>query len=363
MKFLIVGLLILGLGSVKTEPDQSDETKKGKMFSLFSVVTFPNSQCTTKSDKTMYGTCFTASECGTKGGSADGNCAAGFGVCCTFSTSTCGKAITQNCSYISNPSYPSTYTTTGSCSHAVTPVNSDICQIRLDFDNFDITEVTTTGVCTDSFTITGPSGQNPHVLCGTLTNSHIYVENARSTTATTLSFTIATGGTWKIKIAQIECSSTSRAYPDCDQFITGVTGTVSSYNWANVQLKNKFYTHCIRKEAGYCGIQYTQAVPATSPDSFQTHTAQLNGAVTTATLGYITLPGCITGNGGCDYAGIALIDSKVTTQTEPGTVLAANHMFRIDHTQNNVAQTVVGFKLQYVQIPCGGVIAEVISDH
>ena len=29
MKFLIVGLLILGLGSVKTEPDQSDETKKG----------------------------------------------------------------------------------------------------------------------------------------------------------------------------------------------------------------------------------------------------------------------------------------------------------------------------------------------
>ena len=46
---------------------------------------FPFSQCTTKSDTTMYGTCFTASECGTKGGSADGNCAAGFGVCCTFS--------------------------------------------------------------------------------------------------------------------------------------------------------------------------------------------------------------------------------------------------------------------------------------
>ena len=27
-------------------------------------------------------TCFTASECSSKGGSAQGNCAAGFGVCC-----------------------------------------------------------------------------------------------------------------------------------------------------------------------------------------------------------------------------------------------------------------------------------------
>ena len=43
--------------------------------------------------------------------------------------------------------------------------------MRLDFDNFDITE-TTAGVCTDSFAMTGPSGQNPLNLCGTLTNQH-----------------------------------------------------------------------------------------------------------------------------------------------------------------------------------------------
>ena len=48
---------------------------------------------------------------------------------------------------------------------------SDICQMRLDFDNFDITE-TTAGVCTDSFAMTGPSGQNPLNLCGTLTGAH-----------------------------------------------------------------------------------------------------------------------------------------------------------------------------------------------
>ncbi len=35
------------------------------------------SQCVTKSDNTMKGTCFTSTECTSKGGVADGNCAAG----------------------------------------------------------------------------------------------------------------------------------------------------------------------------------------------------------------------------------------------------------------------------------------------
>ena len=61
-----------------------------------------------------------------------------------------------------------------------------------------------------------------------------------------------TGGTWKIKVAQIECSSLARAYPDCDQFVTGASGTISSYNWANVQLRAKDYQHCIRREQGIC---------------------------------------------------------------------------------------------------------------
>ena len=47
----------------------------------------------------------------------------------------------------------------------------DICQLRLDFDNFDITE-TTAGVCTDSLGFTTPSSQNPQDLCGTLTGLH-----------------------------------------------------------------------------------------------------------------------------------------------------------------------------------------------
>ena len=53
-------------------------------FSLFSIVQFPNQQCTASSSSTTYGTCYTSSECTSKGGSSDGNCAAGFGVCCKY---------------------------------------------------------------------------------------------------------------------------------------------------------------------------------------------------------------------------------------------------------------------------------------
>ena len=51
-------------------------------FSLFSVVTFPNDECTTVMDTTMRGLCITAEECTDQGGTASGNCASGFGVCC-----------------------------------------------------------------------------------------------------------------------------------------------------------------------------------------------------------------------------------------------------------------------------------------
>ena len=39
--------------------------------------TFFPSACTSKSDSTMKGTCYTASECASKGGTTGGNCAAG----------------------------------------------------------------------------------------------------------------------------------------------------------------------------------------------------------------------------------------------------------------------------------------------
>ena len=47
-----------------------------------------------------------------------------FGVCCVFMTSTCGAAISVNCSYIKNPGFPSAFTSTSSCSYTINKCDS-----------------------------------------------------------------------------------------------------------------------------------------------------------------------------------------------------------------------------------------------
>ena len=42
------------------------------------------------------------------------------------SLSSCGSSVSQNCTYIQNPSYPTSYTTTGTCAFSVTPLSSGI---------------------------------------------------------------------------------------------------------------------------------------------------------------------------------------------------------------------------------------------
>merc|ERR1712241_1475941 len=103
-----------------------------RQFSLFSIVTFKNDECTAVSTSGLKGVCMTSTEC-SSAGTADGNCASAFGVCCIIKVSTCGGSATKNASYIENPSYPSSYSTTGDCSYTVTRCSTDICQVRLDF--------------------------------------------------------------------------------------------------------------------------------------------------------------------------------------------------------------------------------------
>ena len=98
----------------------------------------------------------------------------------------------------------------------------------------------------------------------------VYFETGSATTATTLAFTIATtgGGSWRIKITQIECQNKARAPFDCAQYFTGAGGSFKSYNFAGgVQLQNIQYTICIRQELGFCGIEY-RTQDGTSPDTF-----------------------------------------------------------------------------------------------
>ena len=90
-------------------------------FSLFHVVQFPNTDCVTSGGS--QGTCYTSSECLSRGGTSDGGCASGFGVCCSF-VNECDSNTSQNGTYFISPSsVPSV------CSLMITPLNNQICQV------------------------------------------------------------------------------------------------------------------------------------------------------------------------------------------------------------------------------------------
>merc|ERR1712227_509836 len=157
-------LAVLGVLAVSTigSTNNITDSRHGKAFSLFSIVQFPNQQCTASSSTSTYGTCYTSSECTSKGGSSDGNCAAGFGVCCVITTSTCSTTISTNTTYIRNPNYPSSYTpsSTGSCAYTISKISDDICQLRLDFQTFSGFATTTPiGACSDYMTAAGQTGK------------------------------------------------------------------------------------------------------------------------------------------------------------------------------------------------------------
>jgi len=81
---------------------EGNRDREGKLFSVFQIVKFNNDACTAV-DGTM-GTCYTDSECTTKGGEERGNCASGFGVCCVNVIDNCATSptVALNNSYIQN---------------------------------------------------------------------------------------------------------------------------------------------------------------------------------------------------------------------------------------------------------------------
>merc|ERR1712183_827860 len=303
----VLGLLLAALTlslSLATEqqPSNTQDERAGKAFSLFSIVQFPNQQCTGASSSTTYGTCYTSSECSAKGGSADGNCAAGFGVCCVIYTTTCGTSISTNTTCIRNPGHPSSYTASSAstCTYTFNKVSDDICQLRLDFQTFTgFVTVTTVGACSDKLTMAGQTGVNPPSICGTNTGYHMYTEfGATSTDSITMTLTYGSSGlttakTFNILARQISCTASYKAPTDCTQYFTGVAGNVRSYSYGQL-LKSQYYTNCIRTEAGYCAIQWKES-STTSPDPFDIvattpATAAAGGSTFLCTSGFVAIP-------------------------------------------------------------------------
>jgi len=353
------------------DTDSKINNRTDRAFSLFSIVQFPNADCTSSSSTTTYGTCYTATECSDAGGSADGNCAAGFGVCCIITTSTCGSTISTNTSYIRNPNYPSSYTpsSTGTCTFTINKCSADVCQVRLDFQTLSGFDETG-GVCSDKLAIEGQTGSDPPTVCGTTTGQHMYAEIG-ATSSDTATVTLTYGSTsaaktWNVLVRQISCDATWKAPTDCTQYYTGVSGTIQSYGFPGGQLlQSMYYDNCIRTEAGYCSIQYKETT-GTTPDSFDFFPNIAANAETTqgtCSVSYVYIPG-LSPDG---------IQPLPATSPESFIDQSCGQVFGIDGTAVSLAlvsakqpfvvgvytdttttltSPTTGFSLDYTQLPC-----------
>jgi len=256
----------------------AEQERNDRMFSLFSVVQFKNDPCTSNdkisSASTTYrnGTCVTSSECIERSGSAKGNCAAGFGVCCIkIIDDDDNTDINYNDTYIQNPDYPNSYGEEGTITYKVNKLDSTICFLRLDFELFDLiaTPVAAgnTQLCSGGDYIqvsnTG-SGLTYPAMCGNLAGQHMYVsigsDDSDSADIKIATPTEANGETrkWEIKVAQIPCFSDYSPPEGCTQWFTEPSGTISDWSGADNVLQDSLdYKVCVRQNMGYCCVEYT----------------------------------------------------------------------------------------------------------
>jgi len=233
-----------------------------RLLNVFTIVKFPNDACNATGGN-YYGTCYTATECTALGGTASGTCASGFGVCCTL-TGRCGGSTSVNNTYFAADGSESS-----PCSFKVCKASDDICQIRLGFDLFSISQPQTEASAVNTVpnartqcqraTFTANSdGPSPPTICGTNTGYHMILE-ARDD-CNTLTFTWSSGEAkdWNIHVSQILCSDPFKPPDGCTQYFTGVSGNIYSYNYqGGIHLANQDYNNCIRQEYGYCYIAYS----------------------------------------------------------------------------------------------------------
>ena len=116
-----------------------------------------------------------------------------------------------------------TYFTSGSsdtspCKFSVCKCSTDICQIKLNFDTFEVDAPDTTTSTADyipktqclltQFTAESEGSNSPNTICGKNSGYHMYLE-AASDGCNSLEFTwtSTTSKTWKIHIMQVSCTA------------------------------------------------------------------------------------------------------------------------------------------------------------
>jgi len=262
------------------ENSTANNIERDSKLSVFQVVKFTNSVCAGSS---RNGTCYTAAECSNIGGSKDGTCADGFGVCCIVILTTSGSSSVNN-TYIYKSS--STTFTTGDHKYTICPCSSNICRIRLDLNTFTIGgpnsgygtrykgggetsypegDAANIGDCwSDAFFVNSPYGRSTPVICGVNSGQHMYVDTTESD-CVDVHYGVGAGSSdtreLDIRVSQFTCGDEMGGPPGCLQYYTSTAGKVRSFNYPDltpgakngykyVHLSRQHYKTCFRKGNG-----------------------------------------------------------------------------------------------------------------
>ncbi|KFB36679.1 AGAP008199-PA-like protein [Anopheles sinensis] len=214
-------------------------------------------------DGRRTGMCMNVYECRIQGGTARGQCALGFGVCCVF-VATCNEEIANNLTYFVSPSFPGIVPKdVGSCKLKIKLMNAEISQLKFDFIHFALGQPNRrTGVCEgDLFRLIG--GVAPFDLCGQNSGQHLYYDlspKSRADEQIELEMNFASRSfaqrLWEIRVSQIPFSQ--RSPTGCMQYFTGTEGLIQTFNFAENgrYLANHNYRACIRQEKDMCSVAY-----------------------------------------------------------------------------------------------------------
>jgi len=408
MKGLVLPILCLMLTQIQADSDIDTGNREKKLLPIFQVVKFPNDPCTI-SGGSKNGTCYTTEECSSKGGVNAGSCASGFGTCCTF-TMNCGGTSAENCTYFDS----ATTVVSGACKANICKVNTNICQIRLDFSTFIISGPSTSSVSvglmtagnfnpggkevtdgtqclTDTFTITNQV--TVPMICGINTGYHVYFDASDACNSLDFQFgnvaqglsTVATRS-WSIKINQYSCDYENLAPSGCTQwhFASDATNYVYTFNYQTGADVGKHLAHqrqviCVRRETGNCKICWSADAATDIGVSGDTNIAKgvvlgtkccnygadgLKIATTKGGYDCVIIPGAMNAASALKPPKIcgSMMGLITATGTISVTVCSKSYPFRIEFHSDGYEYSAAandegtgnnpGFKLRYFQTTC-----------
>ncbi|XP_022921317.2 uncharacterized protein [Onthophagus taurus] len=230
------------------------------------------------------GICKTRTECLLTGGIPRGHC--GFlSTCCAY-TKSCGRTSNAKVSYFSS-GLISNEVREGLCTYNVVVANENVCQIRLDFLQFETTppSSSTNGLdvfcIVDNFYVT-PTSRGMPQICGHNSGQHVYVDVPNHKKNIELNMKIGSNSIprpyWNIKITQLECPRQESllhkidkelvydynylAPSGCLQYFTEPSGIITSFgfNYDSVTMigdpyvSNQHYSICFKRYENKCGI-------------------------------------------------------------------------------------------------------------